>query len=254
MPYIVLDPTTAAAAPTTTIGAPLTSYGKTLDSLSSELLARLGGRSDIDASRLTGWINDAYAAVAADLTIEELKSSIGLSLVAAQPLYLLPDCVMTTISVSNIDTNDFPTYGGNEMEKKDLDWFLKEPMWSGYPTAFFRQGQMLVIYPTPDNSYGLAVNFWIRPLDLVNPTDSPILGREWHEAVLLAARYRAHSALLEWDMAQLAENEFINFVRRKPDKTAQEKTGQVGRVRIIRRASQLQRSLSLSDRMYDALR
>ena len=254
MPYLVLDPTTAATAPTTVIGAPLTSYGKTLDSMSSELLARLGGRADIDASRITGWINDAYTSLAANLTIEELKSSIALPLVVDQPLYLLPECILTTISVANIDTTDFPTYGGNELEKKDLDWFLKEPMWSGYPTSFFKQGQMLVIYPTPDDTYGLAVNFWIRPADLVATTDSPIFGREWHEAVLLGARYRAHSALLEWDMAQLAENEFINFVRRMPDKTAQEKTGQVGRVRIIRRLSQLQRSLTLSDRMYDALR
>jgi hypothetical protein len=242
MPYIVLDSAVAAAAPVVTKGAPLVSVGETLASLRSELKKMLAGRTDVDLPRLNLWINFAYQDLASSLEIDDLKSAYGFPTVAGQPLYQVPAVVGSTRSAALIDPVNSPIYGGRPLMKTDVDNYYREENRSDYPQKYFREAGLIVLYPTPDQAYTVALNFWIRPANLVNETDSPILAYEWHEAILLMARAKAFSALLEFEAAQAAQNDYVNLIRRKVDRTQREDEGRIITSSVPRRRSQLTRN------------
>jgi hypothetical protein len=90
MPYAALKESIATLITSGNLGAPLTSTGETLASLEAELMLQLGSRTDVTPARLKLWINFAYRELCSSLEIDELKGSMSFSLVAGQPLYLLP--------------------------------------------------------------------------------------------------------------------------------------------------------------------
>jgi hypothetical protein len=220
VPYTALDPAAAAAAPVTNVGMPKTSVGKTLAGMRSELTRMLMGRDDLTTSQLNTWINDAYLDVCTSLKIDELKGSIALSIIAAQPFYLLPYVVSTTQAVSLVDTSLRDK--GMPLSKGDRDSYRDLPDKTDRPEIYFRENDMLVFYPTPDKSYIISLDFRIRPLPLANDTDSPILGQEWHRSIVLRARQFAFDDLLEFDKALPAENSANNTIRRRTDREAGE--------------------------------
>jgi hypothetical protein len=242
MPYIVLDPGAAEAAPVVTRGAPLTNVGETLASLRGELRKMLGGGNVADTPRLNLWINFAYQDIASSLEIDEMKSAYGFVTVAAQAMYRVPAVVGSTRSAALIDAVNNPVYGGRPLTKSDVDDYQREENRTDPPQKYFREAGILVLYPTPDKAYTVAVNFWIRPENLVNETDSPILAYEWHEAILLNARAKGFSALLEFDKAMAAQNDFINLVRRKTDRDQREDEGRIVLSSVPRRRSDLIRN------------
>ncbi len=221
MPYNVLDPSTAAAAPTTTLGNPLVSQGETLSSISTELLAQLGNRTDVPAPRLNSWINKAYRSVAGMLTLKELEGSLGLSLVASQPLYLIPIQVAWIKRLGVQDSTNYLTWQGRELDPIDLTIYRNlqtsvggggSP--NGPPRSYFRMNRTVVIWPTPDNAYTAPLDFRVRPNDLVNPTDSPMLPVEFHNAILVRARAIAWGALPgNKKYADDAQNEFVSEIK-----------------------------------------
>lgn len=239
MPYTVLDPTTAKAAPVLTVGNPLTSRGETLLSFEQELYYQLGGRDDVDSARLRRWINWGYIDVATSLEIEELNSSFALSLVATQPLYLMPSQLFSTIEVSLVDS--MHPDGGYPLERMDISAYRGSPVVNDAPDGFFIHGEMMVIYPTPIQASTAGVDFRIRPNFMVNDTDSPLLQLEWHEAILIAAKEKAFDGLLEPDRAVAARNQWINIVRRRRDRMAEEDRGKHAGMTPVRHASQLRR-------------
>lgn len=220
MPYVALDPGNAVEAPTTSVGAPKTSMGKTLASMRLELQRMLGGRDDIEPDRLNTWINDAYIDVCTSLKIDELKASIAFDVLADQYLYLLPYVVSTIQAMALVDTTLMT--GGMPLAKTDRDTYRSLCDKTGRPELYFRENDILVLYPIPDKDYIGSLDFRLRPMPLTDDTHSPILGEEWHRAILLKARQNGFDDLLEFDKALPAENSFINSVRRRSDREAGE--------------------------------
>lgn len=225
MPYNVLTEDLAEAAPATTIGQPRTSEGETLASMVAELQKMLGNRGDIDDARAKMWINQAYVDTWTSLQLEEALASLDFPLVSGQHIYALPDVVATTIGAAIVDTDDLQ--GGWPLIKTDLYGYRRFPDEEGAPTHYFRLGNILVIYPTPEDADTLVLDFRSRPLLLVEDTDSPALGYEWHEVILLNARKKGFSALLEFDKAMPAENDYIQSVRRRRSAEADEDEGRI---------------------------
>lgn len=226
MPYKVLDPTQAAAAPVTTVGAPLVSTGETLASIQTELLLRLGSRTDISTPRLSAWINKGYRNVAGMLTLKELEGSIGLSLVAAQPFYALPLCVSFIKRLGVQDSVHYNVWQGRELGMIDQARYRNLPEETNPPTAYFRQARMVVIWPTPDTAYTAPLDFKVRPNDLVNATDSPLLPTEFHHAIILQAHVVALGALLNWTDQAKVRNEFVTEIKPLLNTDAEESSGQ----------------------------
>lgn len=246
MPFNPLNPADAVAAPALTVGAPKVSYGKTLLALRTELALRLGGRSDVDPTRLSSWINEAYLDMVSSLDLPELNSNYSFNTVAAKYLYLVPDQVMYAFSASLVDEYRYPFDGGLPLTKIDLSTYRKLPATvtgstinSEQAMSFFRHGDLWVFWPDPSDIHVISIDFRIRPDPLVNDTDSPILKREWHEGLLLLAKAKAHEGLIEPDLAAASENTYVRWVRRRQDMDALEDTNKLVSASVVRSRRQL---------------
>lgn len=239
MPFIVLDPTAAAAAPAITFGAPLTSVGETLLSLREELLLALGTRSDVGTPRANKWINLAYRRFCASLDLDMMEGCYGFSTVVGQPLYKLPPGVFFIRNISYLDSTDYPVAGGTQLEKSDLVSYRRKPITTSldltFPTEFFRYGEMLVLYPTPQAVFPMVVDLRIRPQNLVGDTNSPFIPVEYHDDIFMLARQIGFSRLMEFDKSMAVQNERVDAIREKLDPRGEEDQGRIIRSSIPRR-------------------
>lgn len=246
-PFTALD-TTAATVLVSTLGAPLVSTGETLATIRAELIEALGQRTDLVVAgntRVNKFVNYAYRDLASSIQLEELIESLTFNTVANQYLYKLPNAVRDLRSVSLVDAVTYSVSGGIPLRKRDLFWYRRQILFSDVgPTDYFKYNDLLVLWPTPTAVNALSLEFRIRPDDLVNDTDSPILPTEWHEGIMLLAKAKLHSALLEPDQAAVAENDFVKFVRRKTDRAAEEQENMISQATPIKRRSQLHRGSS----------
>lgn len=240
MPYIALDESTAEDAPAVTIGAPLTSVGMTFGEMLAELDAELGSRTDVDNTsvRLKLWVNWAYRNVASMLTVKELMGSFSLTTVADQPFYLLPTSIAWLKRLSIIDATDFLA-GGQEMEMIDESGYRLLADLTDIPSKYMRYRRMLVLWATPNDEYELTVDCRVRPDNMVDSTDSPILPEEFHESILLYGRYRAFRALRMYQEASVALNDAVTTLRPLINTDAEEADGAIQRVQPIRTKAQL---------------
>lgn len=239
MPFNLLTPEVAAPEPVTTIGAPKTSVGLTLNDMQAELDARLGGRADVISDRQALFINLAYTDLCTSIDLDELKGCIGLTMVPGQPVYKLPYVVDTIIGASIILPEADSLTGGYPLTKSDLSSYRALEADTDHPELFFRLSDLIVVWPTPAVATTVALDVRIRPAWLVQATDSPILGLEWHEGILLLARQKAHAALKEFDLAIAAGNEFTAFMRRRTDREAKEDEGRIVGSSMPKRTSDL---------------
>ena len=250
MPFAPILRSTAAPAPVIEDGVPLTSVGMTFDEMQTELLAQLGGRQDIAASRLALWINAAYRDVTTSLSLSECQGSYGFNTVVDQPYYVLPAAVFSTAWMALADAADFQRVGGIPMRKRSIDWYRRQidtqnttlSIVPNVPTDYFEYKGVLVLWPTPVSVLPIAVDFQIRPDKLVATTDSPMLPEEWHWAIILRARVIAHEALMEWEFAGPAQNSYVNYIRQRLDLKAEEDTGRLVLSSVPRTSRQLTRS------------
>lgn len=212
MPYIVLDPATAQAAPAGSIGAPLTSVGETLDSLLEELSLESGERSEITDTRNKRFINWAYRNLCGMLDLSQLRASFGITSTAAQPFYLLPANVAYLTRVSY--TNELLVDGGAQLAMIDEPSYRDLPDTDdAEPQLYFRYLNMIVLYPAPSQAWDFTVDAKIRPADLSNPTDSPIVPVEFHEGLLHMSRARLFRATRQAAQAIQAQNDALAIIR-----------------------------------------
>jgi hypothetical protein len=251
MPFISIDAASAEPAPDlSALAAPLTSVGETLDSLRDELVAMLGNRTDVTPTRATGWVNRAYRDVCSSVTnIPELRSSYDFSTVVSQPFYAIPKELGHIEKVSLGDLDTYPSYGGRELVKTDIGGYRRARLFEGSIERYFRHGSTLVLYPHPDSVVTMVVDFIIRPADLTAPTDSPIIPPEWHEAILLLARAKAHSGLLEFAHAKDALADYNSWVAARVDRDAEERVSPMAQVVLVRKKRQLYRDHNEADNL-----
>lgn len=221
MPFGPIDPSTAESAPTTDAGAPLTSVGMTLADYRESVLLALGNRSDVTNPMLDKWVNQAYSYIAGIIDIKELWASISIDFLTDQPFYEVPEVLAWIKRISLLDDTDYLTDEGIELEMIDEQTYRTLPesgavQLSGSsipPRAYFRYGRIYVIWPTPATDYTGSLDFRVRPLKLVDPTDSPILPEDFHVAIEQGAIWRARRGLRQWKEAALAQNDMLTELR-----------------------------------------
>ena len=233
MPNTVIDVSTAQTAEVVNIGAPVFGdKGMELQDYREELLAQLQGRTDLVEggvyTRLDRFINWGYKNIAGMLDLQELWASFAQPTVADQPFYNLPAAVAWMRTV-NLDRGDNTQIGEGELAQIDLQTYRtlldsdEVAMTPQEPLAQFRFGRVLVLWPTPDDVYSLAVDCRIRPLDLVEEQDCSLLPEEYDEAILYAALERAWRALRNPQAAAVAANDKLTVMRPLLDSDAEER-------------------------------
>lgn len=254
MPYEPISWDSAAAEPGTNVGVPNTDIGQTLADFREAVLLALGNRTDItengtDYTTVDKWINQGYRHVAGVIDIKELWGSVTFDLEADQPFYRVPESLIWIKKASLIDDTNYFDWGGRELDQIDLDTYRMlaesdEIQIDGAnlpPTMYFRQGRVLVVYPTPADAYSLTVDFRVRPDKLVDTTDSPILPEEFHEVIELAAIWRARRGVRQYAEAKEAQNDMLAVLRPLINSDAEEREAMHMVAQPIRRGMELYR-------------
>lgn len=241
MPYLDLDPAAAAAAPVITDGAPIVSGYKTLLQLRTDLLSALGNRGDATPAMLNSWINDAYLLIASGIKFNESQGTYTFNTVVGQPFYKMPAAVQFTTGVSMADPTNYPFDGGVPLNKIDEQTYRRLPLLQDVPESYFRWNGMIVIYPTPAAVKAIVVEYRIRPVPLVQDTDSPILPNEWGRGLFLKAKSFAYADLEEADNAERTQNDYVRFLREVGSTESEEKTSQYAAFRRVDTLTRLNR-------------
>lgn len=242
MPYIVLDPASAAAAPTPSLApGPDTAgnhpAGKSLKAMRDRLRIELGNRSDATSTLLNELINDSYLDIFSSLELPESQRGYGQTLVAGQALYALPAGVDTVLSISANNPGDVTTGAG--LRKIDWQEYRKLPVRSGPPESWFRSQNIVVFWPTPEINYPVAFDVRVKPALLAADTDYPVIEDKWHEALYKGAKARAWEAVQNDTKAALAENSASRLIQRRSDRDAVETETEYPSMRPIRSKADL---------------
>lgn len=237
MPYNAI----VAAAPATNLvfGAPKVEQGETLRTLREKLSISLAQRTDLNTILLNSWINDAYVDVATTFEFNETEFMLSIDLIAGQPFYSLPSNIdYTTNALLQLpDTTSYRE--GQRLDKIDLAMYRRLPDLTATglqaqldPTRYFIYGNVLVLYPAPWIARTLVLDGNVVPMALESETDSPILSREWHRAILLKAREMVLTDNNSPQEALLAANNFARYVQSRTSRKAMEKVNRLATVSL----------------------
>lgn len=244
MPFTIIDPELAEIAPVTTAGAPKVDWGTPFIDMKEAITENHRGRADI-STRLPRWINDSYRLLASWLDLNELYSSMTYDLLADQPLYTLPKAVAWVKWFGSVDAVNYLD-GGRGFEMTDLQSYRMLPestatsVWCE-PYKYFRIGRTLVIWPTPTTDTTATMDFRIRPEDLVNDADCPILPPEFHPIIQDMAEAMAFRKLGARSEGDRVWNDAISNLRPILNTDAEEKDSMHMSLQPIRSRSQLYR-------------
>lgn len=239
MPYGTI--TGAAAYTGQVLGMPLLEQGLTLRLMRDQLVKALAGRTDLDRILLDAWINDAYVDVATTFKFPETQFSLSVALVPSQPYYTMPSNIDYTTGANISLPENISFRYGQRLDKIDLTTYRRLPDLSGTglqsrlePGRYLVYGNVLIVYPMPWIARTLVLDGSLVPQPLVNDTDSPILSREWHRAIVLKAREIVLTDNNSPQEALLAANNFARYVQARTDKTAIEKTNRLASASVPR--------------------
>jgi hypothetical protein len=161
----------------------------------------LGNRTDL-ADYIKEWINSTYmdlittgkfpeAAHFAPIPIPALDGTYPFNTAASDPDYVVPTDFLFPISLRDTTNN-------NPLRLKDIRWYdRKRSTVIGKAYNYAIYGSFILLNPTPDNVYAMVLRYrkkLLLPI-LVNDGDTPVVGEEWHEGIVLGATYRGARSL-----------------------------------------------------------
>lgn len=168
----------------------------TYNNLITELRARLGGRTDVEA-RLPVWLNDAYFELLLSPTIEifELDTAVTVPTIAGLRIYSLVSLTNLWHILGMLDET-------NEREVRRWSWkaFDQIRRTTGQPTKYARFGTNFYLDPTPNGVYNLLLRYRQRPNELAEG-GSTVTGREWDEPLLHLAAEKGYIGLERHEQA-----------------------------------------------------
>ena len=173
----------------------------TFDSIKTEVLARLGGRTDL-SSRSEVWINDAYFELLLHprANFFELDKAATASTAANVRSYDLPTDLWYILDIRDF-TNE------RKLIRSHWEQFDRLRQTTGQPDRYARFGQTIEFDPTPDATYTLVIRYKFRPAELVTG-QSPIIGREWDEVITVLSVVKGFEALEQHEKAAMQRQLF----------------------------------------------
>lgn len=158
------------------------------DTIQTEVLARLGNRTDI-TSRLPVWINDAYYEIlmAPRFAFYELDKQATAVTTTSLRAYTLPTDLWFILSVRDTTNN-------RKIRRSHWNIYDKRAATEGIPSTYARFGSTIELDPTPDGAYTLIIRYRYRPSELSSGV-SPIVGREWDELLTVLSVIKGFEAL-----------------------------------------------------------
>lgn len=150
------------------------------------------------------WINDAYRLIHRRARLPLDDSTQSFNTVAGTSSYTLTGSPLRILGVSLPIVGD-PTI----LEQGDLsslDTF--DPNYRGQPVFYVLSGGKVLLGPTPDAAYPVAVDYSVPVVKLVNDTDLPTLPEEYHDMLIVYGRAEAFKKEEDWEQAQQWSQDF----------------------------------------------
>lgn len=198
----------------------------TRTTLRSDLLFRLGNRTEITTTQLDNWLNDGLL----DLTttrvhLRSLESSTTAYTTSPnESNRVLPAGAFSLTQVEDL-TNLFvlSRFPG---EWREYLW-AKQRATPGKPIYFIEYGGSRYWYPQIDAAYSLIDHFYARPTFGPNPGDSPNIESEWHYGIELVSAEHAFRDLGDRERAQEVVGEFQVWLAGRDTPTRRTRRGNV---------------------------
>jgi len=169
--------------------------------LQQHVKRNLGNRTDVD-TLIKEWINSAYLDVVTTgkfpearrfdpLPIPQLDGTDTFYTSASDPSFTLPSDMLFIVSLRDL-TNNTP------IKQRGIRWLDRyRSTTEGPPERYAQYGREVYWDPVPDASYQIQRRGRKKVVgtSLINNTDTPIIGEEYHIALEEAATYRGARSL-----------------------------------------------------------
>lgn len=150
---------------------------------------------DVDTADKTGadtYLNRAYWEVLDKFKFREKEVSGTFSTVIGTKFYQVPSPFEALQSLSIEDVN---TLQHKPLDRIDKDVFeqvyVNRTDAQGKPENYFREGNGVRLWPTPDAAYVLTISYWTVLADLGSLNPQTNIPQNWHEIILFGAISRA---------------------------------------------------------------
>ena len=168
------------------------------DALKTEVVARLGNRTDIDA-RVERWINYAFFEILLypRFSFFELDKLVTFPTVASVATYTLTDFAPDIWHILDIkDTNN-----SRHLTRSHYQVLDRVTPTNGQPTRYYRFGGTVVFDPIPDSVLTMQLRYRLRPADQTTGSNFGGLGTEWEELITVLSVIKGFEALDQRDKA-----------------------------------------------------
>lgn len=124
--------------------------------------------------------------------------------------------------VSKFRTLSVVRYSNKELIARDWDWYQREVAAAGkanehgIPKYYIvRPDEKILLYPIPSEAETITIDYYCKPIQLINGVDKPAIPEEYHEAIVCRALmfYGHHEEDTYLFQTKLAEfNQWISLM------------------------------------------
>jgi hypothetical protein len=179
------------------------------------------GNTDLDL-----YANQSWWDVSDQFDFREKETSIIFPTVGGQDAYSIPVIISPIIfdalqTISIEDPNDFSHSDLKLISLQDFEnEFINTASEQAKPTHYYRRGNSLVLYPTPDTIYNITLYYMNILSDI--PSQGPVIPQSWHEIIKYGAIWRALLDVQDYRKASDVRNIQIDLINSRTPVKAKE--------------------------------
>ena len=187
----------------------------TLATLMSESTAALGNRTDLAASRVSFFVNEAYRQVAEATDHNRTEAKAITSTSSGDACVNLPTDFYELINLSNLSVAPHDI-----LQQVDVGFGDSYSTTLGVPKYYISYATFLELVPSPDSTYSVQLRYRAELSDLTATTAVPSLSTRYHYPIALKARELLAEALLDQPKRQAAHNAYVQYMQSIPSDAA----------------------------------
>lgn len=189
-----------------------------LSELMSNATAALGNRSDLAASTVSFWVNEA-GRIVWDALPHDLQENIAISSTTVnEDKITLPSDFLEILSVSNLSNTAAEPSLLQPIHVGQLDAFSTQ---SGIPKYYAQYNNWLELRPSPDSSYSLQLRYRALYSDMTATTDRPSIATRFRYGIFLkAVELLARHVTQDDAKASWAHAEYMQYMTMMPSDRA----------------------------------
>jgi hypothetical protein len=158
------------------------------------------------AGRVMVYLNDAVRLFARRIQFYADEAAQPISTVAAQAVYGWPADLGKARYLRDVER-------GVTLVVVRLREIDEQPPSSGRPLLYALSGPGIVLWPTPDAAYDLALRYWRLPATLVADLDEPGIPADYHHALIYYALGRCYASEDDAQMSQFWSGQWQQALR-----------------------------------------